>query len=261
MFEQYLSSVLTAPPRDVRLLPGLSYANAIRLNDVVWAAFTTIFAMAAITLIGTIGDTVYTYRTTKVISAEVVSVVGAPEYQAPTRRVVYEFVTDKNVRFRGQFSVNAADEYYGIPSGGNVPIEYVVDDPAQNRLDLDYHDSVAHQILFKLFFPALILISASLAAWSIVPLMLSAARARRCFRSGDITTASVTFIRSKGVQRGEGLSIVFVSFVDVGGAQIDACVECRNSWLMGLLHPGDTVHIAYDRKKPTVVALLDSYVR
>jgi hypothetical protein len=146
--------------------------------------------------------------------------------------------------FRGATTLCEESPYYSVNAGEAFEVQFLPSDPAVNRLRGGTQND-APPVAFFLLMPVFILVIFSP---MIVPQFREVLRARRQFKKGRLTVATVVFVKKRLTASwpgwaGNNASEVFVKLKPPAGEQREAVAWCPNDWLVNHLAPGEKVRV------------------
>ena len=260
MFDDQISNLPSDPPRSPALLPGLRLRSMLPRGTLTPFAILALLALAIIPVMLPHPSRKFSSANSKVVNGTVVKIAG--DRRSNRIEIVYRFRTAEGQEHLKIQDVPAHSAYAEVKTGESVPVEYLNEDPAVNRISErnPINNGLFSLAFLPLFFFLLL----------VTPIMLSRVirilRDRRLFRRGRLSSGTVVFAEPSAVfiwwgWAGASTAHVFVSYASESGAQFEARALCQNDWLLKHLAPGTSVHIAYLPNRPSRAALLEAYVR
>jgi hypothetical protein len=258
MFENILASLPAATPRSTSLLPGLRFTARPLLGALVPLVFILFFGAMIISIMLTDHSYRLTHGDTAAAAARILSV---QENRGDSAEIRYAFTAAK-MEYRGTDRLQVTGDA-ALRSGDTVPVTYLTADPAVNALSERLQRDRPPPFFLFLLFP--LVPFAGFLSVMLAPLR-AAFQARRLFRHGILAKAEILFVKPKAMALWSRSAIgssgdVFLTYRSAHGERVEARVKCSNAWLLGLLTPGLTVHIAYLPTNPGSAILLEEYIR
>ena len=264
MFEDQFAQVPSNPPRRPEILPGLRFASAVSrsalLLPLVFVGFFTLIPFSIAVSDPAMRLALGPTRTTqgRVLSTANISACRGSN----ARRVTFAFSPEPGREVRGAATLCEESPYYSIGVGDSIEVKFASGNPSVNALQGGARNDAPPVALFLLM-PAFIL---AIFAPMFVPQIRELLRARRYFRTGQLATGTVIFVKKRITATwpgwpGSTAAEVFVEFRPTAGEKREVVAWCPNEWLVYNLTPGAKVHVAYSDSKPDRAALLEAFLR
>jgi Protein of unknown function (DUF3592) len=264
VFEEEFRQVPAEPPRRVESLPGLRLRGTIPKWVIVFPLFFLVFFLTIpLSIMNSDPAMRLSTGATETVEGRVVSVGSASACRgSASRRVVYAFSAKSGKEYRGAQLVCEEASDFSLEEGDPIKVRYLRSDPAIHDLPNEARNEPP-PLVFFLFMPIFFLAVLGALFW---PPIGAVFKARRLFKSGQIATGKVIFVKKRANIGWPGMqsnvaSSVYIQMQSPAGGLREVVAPCHNDWLLSQLTPGTSVHVAYKGEVAKEVALLDAYIR